>query len=491
MELIAREQLYVRTTNKKIISDLKGLLDKVNPEYQKKKKMGYPVFDIDPRIVMYRIAKDKAGNEVLVIPRGTGKIVRDLCKKHGEIFKLTDQRTYLNESIDVFLQEGVTAVWYQAEAVKKMNEFQQGMIEAPCGSGKTVMGCLFIAEKKKKTLVLVHTLDLLMQWQDRIKEFLVGKYTIGQFGNGKKKHGDITIAMIQTISKLSKQEWREFEENYSIFIGDESHHFGAATYINVMQNIKAKYLIGLSATPKRKDGKTFVIHNYLGKVIYTITDDDLATAGRSVTCKVNIVKTGRKYNYSKMGEQPQVLSSEIAKDMERSKLIVEKVCRDLDDGRVPMILTERKFHAKYLISLLKEKGLNFGSITGEVPTELREKIKKQVRDGVLDGLLANKQIAAEGLDIPNIDSVHVAFFTSNESLLKQIFGRGRRVTDGKDHCRIWMYRDYIYKIVLGNNFNEIPEEAASQRYGWNAITKFCNTNDFDINNVDKNSEIIL
>lgn len=764
MELIAREQLYVRTTNQEIIKDLKGLLDKPNPEYLKKKKMGYPVYDIKPRIVMYRRAKDAQDREILVVPRGTGRIVRDLCKKHGEIFKLIDQRTYTKESIDVKIKNGMTAVYYQNDAVEVMDKKQQGMIEAPCGclvgeteirfnrggkgfsiglehayksfnglhdnftynwrkiiptyvrafngeriqlhlvddivysgdkevyeitlengleligtgdheimtesgwwellrckdemvmcdnhlpsklkdredckigdqrigglnfhpyartqnkgtnretklaeihrlvyeaemnkmdydsflniirndedmalrliyidpsryhihhkdenhfnnepsnlealtikehkkkhaeetklnfnqgvptyskcvkveyigiektydiickdphrnfvangmvvhnSGKTVMGIFFIAKKKKSTLVVVHTLDLMMQWKDRLKEFLDGEYTIGQFGNGKKKHGDITIAMIQTLGKLAKQEWREFEERYSIFIGDESHHFGADTYMKVMNHIKAKYAVGLTATPNRKDGKNFVIHNYLGPVIHTVPYHELETAGRAVTCKVNIIKTGRRYNYSKMGAQPQVLSSIISKDAERNKMIVEKVCRDLDDGRIPMILTERKFHATFLQSLLKEKGLNFGMITGAVDSDTREKIKSQMRAGKLDGLVANKQIAAEGLDIVNIASVHIAFFTSNDSLLKQIMGRGRRVDEGKEYCRIWLYRDFIYNIELGNNFNELPVETSSQKYGWSRISKFCSTQGFEINITDKNSEKIL
>lgn len=492
MELLVREQLYITTKNHTLIKELKGLLTKPNPEFQKKRSMGYPVWDIPPRIIMYEnISSGKDGLYKIAIPRGTGRMARELCKKHNELLKVIDKRTYLKENIDVKLMGGVVSLWYQKDATFAMNEEEQGMIDAPCGSGKTIMGLFFIAQHTKATMIVVHTLDLFRQWIDRIGEFLEGDFTIGQFGDGKKKHGDITICMIQTIHKLSKLEWKKFQERYSIFIGDECHHFGANTYMTVMKNIASKFIIGLSATPKRNDKKDFIVNAYLGKVIYKISDDDLECSGQTVTCKINIVNTNRKYNYTKMGENHSVLGTILSKDKDRNEIIVSKICQDLDDGKVPMVLTERVYHAKFLVSLLKEKGISVGSITGAIDTDTRDKIKSQMRKGELEVLVANKHIAAEGLDIPIVDSIHVAFYTFNESLIKQMIGRGRRSYDNKEYCQVWLYKDSLYTLVVNNNFEKVSKPHNGNRYGWSRLTNFFHKQNFEINYVEYNDGVLL
>lgn len=485
MELIAREQLYIKSKSPELLKELKGLLCKPNPEFAKKKRMGLPTWDTPPRIIMY-----KQKGDYLMIPRGTGRMARDLAKKHGELFKFTDERTFNGNDIVVELNDNITPYWFQDEANVVMVRLEQGMVVAPCGSGKTGMGLILIAQVKKRTMVIVHTLDLLRQWVDRIGEFLIGDFTVGQFGGGKKRHGDITICMIQTLSKLSIPEWREFEKRYSICLGDESHHFGANTYMAVMERVRSRYVIGLTATPKRADKKDFVINAYLGPIIHTVLDSDLESSGRSVTCKVNFINTGKRYNFSKMGEQFSIYGTIISKDKQRNELIVNNICRDLDDGRVPMVLTERVYHAKYLISMLKEKGISVGSITGEVDSDTRERVKSQIINGELQVLIANKQIASEGLDVPPIDSVHVAFYTAQEGLLKQMVGRGRRVHGDKDYCRVWMYRDYVYKMELGEDFVEVPVEHKGMKYQTSKVKKYFRGLGFDVVDVEDTHDVL-
>jgi len=471
-----REQLFLRSTNTEITNEIKSLLDKPNPDYLKLKRMGYPTEKVPPRIRMYEIDEG-----VVIVPRGAWRTVNEVCKKHGVQVSYEDNRTVVDE-MEIEISEELTPFWYQEEAINKMIKFQQGMVVAPCGAGKSVIGCAFIARLRKPTIIVVHTLELFKQWEDMVREHLNFPGKIGKIGGGTKTLGNITIAMIQTLVKSSPKEWSEIQSKFEIFIGDESHHFGAESYIKCMRNIRAKYAIGLTATPKRKDKKDFVIHNYLGNVIYEITDSDLEMMGRSLTCKCKIVETKRNYNYTKMNEMLPVLGTVIAKDKTRNEIIVEKIKEDIDDGRTVLVLIERVAHGKILYSLLKQEQIKVELISGAVDANTRSKIKSKMKTGQLEVLVANKAIAAEGLDIPIIDSVHICFWTSNVSLVKQMIGRGRRPYEGKEFCRVWFYKDNVCRTELDGNFREVLREVPTFKYSFSRLTSWLESQSFTVVN---------
>lgn len=479
----AREQLYVKTDNKEIVKELKSYLNKPNPEYAKKMRMGLAVYNVPPRIIMYEQKGDW-----LLIPRGTGRLARELAEKYEEPFELKDFRTD-NVPINVNMNEGIVPFWYQNEAYEVMVEKQQGMVEAPCGAGKSVVGLLFICRQKQAALIIVHTKELFNQWLDEIQKNINGRFKLGQIGSGKRKHGDITVAMVQTLIRFSPKEWAEIKKRYAIVITDEAHHAGANSYMLCMQNVQAKYSIGLTATPKRKDGKTFIVHNYLGPVIHKITYNDLEVSGRAVSCKINMVKTGRSYNFTKMGENYAVLGAVMAKDKERNKIIVNKTRYDIDEGRKPLLLTERVYQAKFLQSLLRSQGYKVEKIIGDSESHVRDLIKTKMKNGELDALIASKQIAAEGLDIPNVDSIHVCFWTSNKALVKQMIGRGRRVYGDKTYCRVWVYKDTVLKVEVDHELNERMTEVPGFRYQFLSLRKYFRDQSFDVNEIESGDEI--
>jgi len=438
-----REQIYIKTENRNIVKELKAFLDKPNPEWQKKKAMGYSVHNIPHRIKMYQ-----QWDEGIIIPRGTGRMARELADKYGEPFELQDDRTWSTETIDVDLAPGITPFWYQQAMVEAMTENEQGLDEAPCGAGKTVAGCMFIAEHQRRTLIVVHTLDLFKQWISELGSKLHGRFKIGQIGGGKKFHGDITVATVQTLSKFNAKQWDFVRKHYSICLMDEAHHCGADTYMLLMRNIAARYEIGLTATPNRRDGKNFIVHAYLGRVFHKVTTDDLELSGRLVPCKVMMAKTGAKYNFTEFADQHSTLAAAIAKDIIRNKKIVDRTLMDIEEGFVPLLLTERVYHAKYLVSLLALNHIEVEEISGHVHADERERIKNKLKAGSVQALVANKQIAAEGLDVPPISAVHICFWTPNFGLIKQMIGRGRRVHGDKEYCRVWWHYDHVYEIYF-------------------------------------------
>ena len=249
-----KSQLEIIGGDAELINEIKSHLDKPNPDFAKMKRMGYPTHTISPRIRMYDI-QDKR----LFCPRCSLSLVRQLCKKYNEKLVIKDNRT-TTKPIDVRLKD-LDPFWYQNEAVDVMVQSQSGIVVAPCGAGKTAIGLMFIAQLKKPTLILVHTLELFKQWEDMIQKYLVVPGKVGKIGSGRKSLGYITIAMIQTLVKLPDKDWEAINEKFEIFLGDEAHHFGADSYMKIMKRNSAKYSLGLTATPNRRDKKDFIVQN--------------------------------------------------------------------------------------------------------------------------------------------------------------------------------------------------------------------------------------
>lgn len=277
----------------------------------------------------------------------------------------------------------------------------------------------------------------------------------------------------------------EIKDNHNYFANgvlvSNCHHCGADTYISVMENLRSKYLIGLTATPKRQDGKNFIVDAYMGKIIHTITPADLEVSGRLVSCDVRLVKTKQRYNFTRMDDNYTKLANAMSKDIKRNEVIAACALQDISEGRIPILLTERVMHAKYLVSLLGIKGVNVEEISGHVPPYERDRIRKSVKEGKIQALVANKQIAAEGLDAPSIDSVHVCFFTKNIGLFKQMIGRGRRVYGNKDTCRVWMYEDEIFREEIDEmTFEPIIVPAYSFQKAIAGFIKWGNSQGFSV-----------
>jgi len=481
VNIIVKNQIYVKTDNVELVKNLKNILSKENPEYYKKKSLG---FYVDPRKIPPRYDMFKRWESGIIIPRGTGKLVRELCNKYNLEYKISDFRTK-NKNLEIDIADGIEPFWYQRGALDTMLKSQQGLIVAPCGSGKTVIAICFIGEMKVKTLIVTHTMELLKQWKDELKSKLQGRFSIGQFGNGVKKHGDITIALIQTLSRMNKKESESFFNRYSCYIADEAHHWGANSFVDSMHLVDAYYMFGLTATPKRKDGRTFLIDTYLGKIIHSINPSDLEMSGRLVTCKINVVNTNINFDFGRLQENYILLGTQLAKDLMRNDIIKKNVMRDLDDGKVPMIITERKTHAMILKSLFEGEGFKVAEITGRIPPEQRDSIKMGFKRGEYDILVANKQIAAEGLDLPQLDSVHIVFYTNNKNLIKQAIGRGRRTFENKDYCRVWWYRDYLFQLqedpFSESGFQKV--ECDTYKYNHMRILKWFKDEGFEVKEI--------
>lgn len=212
-----------------------------NPEFYKAQAMRMSVWD-KPRVIG---CAENYPNHI-ALPRGCLDAAQNLLRDNGIRCDLHDER-YEGEAINVAFA-GTLRIDQEA-AVAAMRHHDTGVLCAPTAFGKTVVAAAMIAERGVNTLVLVHRTDLLKQWQERLQSFLgAGKGVVGTIGGGKAKPaGKIDIAVMQSMSRQG--EVNPLVENYGHVIIDECHHVGAVSFDAILKRVKAKYVLGLTATP--------------------------------------------------------------------------------------------------------------------------------------------------------------------------------------------------------------------------------------------------
>jgi hypothetical protein len=232
-----------------------------NPEFYKAQAMRLSVWD-KPRV----IGSAENYPQHIALPRGCLDAARELLRGNGIHCELRDER-YGGEPLDVAFAGKLRPD--QQSAVAEMLSHDVGVLCAPTAFGKTVIAAAMIASRGVNTLVLVHRTELLKQWQERLRTFLcLDKSAIGTIGGGKAKPtGKIDIAVIQSLSRQG--EVNPLVESYGHVIVDECHHVGAVSFDAILKRAKAKYVLGLTATPIRRDGQQPIIFMQCGPIRHT------------------------------------------------------------------------------------------------------------------------------------------------------------------------------------------------------------------------------
>jgi superfamily II DNA or RNA helicase len=204
----------------------------------------------------------------VALPRGCFAEAIALLDAHGVRPDVRDERSR-GAPIEVEFQGELRPL--QLEAVFRAVQHDEGILCAPTAFGKTAVAAWLIAKRKVNTLVMVHRQQLLDQWHERLAMFLnLPVKAIGQIGGGKMdRTGHVDIAVIQSLHR--KEEVKDFVAEYGQVIVDECHHIYAFTFEQVMRQVKAKYVLGLTATPTRKDGHHPVIYMQCGPARFTMS----------------------------------------------------------------------------------------------------------------------------------------------------------------------------------------------------------------------------
>jgi superfamily II DNA or RNA helicase len=409
-----------------------------NPEFYKKQAMRFSVWD-EPRVIG---CAENFPNHIAV-PRGCLDAALDLLRDNGIACDLIDER-YPGVAVDVGFAGTLRPD--QERAVAAMLDYDAGVLCAPTAFGKTVTAAAMIARRGVNTLVLVHRTELLKQWQERLQSFLsVVKGVVGSIGGGKSKPtGKIDIAVMQSLSRQG--EINPIVENYGHVIIDECHHIGATSFDAILKVVKAKYVLGLTATPIRRDGLQPIIFMQCGPLRYTAAKPD--NAPHELVVQPRTISTGIDLP-PEAGIQD--VFRHLAIDQARTDAIAAAVGDAYRQARKVLVLTERTEHLDAILATLD----------GQVPAPfvLHGRMSKKQRATMiaeLDGLppevprvlLATGKLVGEGFDHPALDTLVLAMPISWKGTLQQYAGRLHREHATKTDVRIIDFVDTGHPALL-------------------------------------------
>lgn len=325
-----------------------------------------------------------------------------------------------------------------------------GMLRAPCGSGKTVLGCAFMASVKLPTLVVVHKEFLMNQWRERIEQFLPGSkigLCQGPVLDYKNKH--VVLAMVHSLSQ--KEYPDEFKNWPGVVITDECHRISASSWAPVSFMFPAKFKLGLSATIRRKDGTENVFYYSIGKILHDIKEQRMHPKIRRVYSDFHIIAS-EKFNPSLISK-PLLLRFMCA-NKKRNELIVEQVCLAASAGRKVLILSERLEHLSNLMDMVTASWSNFSKAPlptmGKYVGGMEEEDQEDSKECQL--IFGTTQLISEGFDEPSIDTLVMATPISDA---EQAVGRCLRPHDGKKEPIVVDIRDdRVAKCVRASEARE-------------------------------------
>jgi superfamily II DNA or RNA helicase len=406
-----------------------------NPEFYRAQAMRLSTFG-KPRII--GCAEDFPS--YVGLPRGCLDDALALFKSHDIKPELADER-FEGLSINVIFKGELRPL--QQEAAQLLLTHDNGILSAPTAFGKTVIAAWLIAKRKVNTLVLVHRRQLMDQWRERLALFLgMPVEDIGQVSGGKKRVTDsIDIGLIQSLSR--KGEVKDMVARYGQVIVDECHHIPAFTFEQVLKQVKAKYIAGLTATPIRKDGHHPIILMQCGPVRFRESAKKQAAAR-----PFEHVVITRYTNFRMPPESAEVKIQDIyaalVLDEHRNELILNDLLRALEMGRSPLLLTERVEHLEQFAEKLKAFAQNIIVLRGGMGSKQRKALADQIRavpDSKERVIISTGRYIGEGFDDARLDTLFLAMPISWRGTLQQYVGRLHRLHDNKRVVQVYDYVD--------------------------------------------------
>ena len=380
----------------------------------------------------------------LMIPRGAMGLILFFCKELGVRYQITDQRRTLPEREFTFA--GILK-GYQQSATADILSRDFGVLQAATGSGKTIMALAIIAQRRQPTLIIVHNKELLNQWIERIEKFLgIPEAEIGIIGNGKRRVGEkITVGIVNSIYPIAE----EIREHIGHLVIDECHRCPSRTFTAAVSAFDCKYMLGLSATPYRRDGLTKLIGWHLGRKV-EVKQADLTDA--DIILDVEVVHRDTMFTsfYDASEEYTRVLS-ELTEDEDRNQLIAKDVIREATNGGgICLVLTDRREHCSALAELISPSGIETAILTGEVSNGSRRDIVERLSAGTIKVLVATGQLIGEGFDCKGLSTLFLATPIKFDGRLTQYLGRVLRPAPGKDKAKVYDYCDVHVGVLAAS-----------------------------------------
>jgi superfamily II DNA or RNA helicase len=315
-----------------------------------------------------------------------------------------------------------------------------GTLSSPTGSGKTIMALYIVAQRRQPALIIMHTKDLVHQWIARIKSFLsIPEEEIGLIGGGKMVIGEkITVALVQSLYKCAEK----VSPHIGNFIVDECHRIPSRTFTDAVTEFDSRYMLGLSATPWRRDKLSKLIFWHLGDVHHEVDKNYLIEAGFVLPADVIFRETDFRPFHDPVMEYSKMLS-ELTTDDERNRLIAADIARESQDTPgVCLVLTDRKKHCETLQAIMKYKhNVSADILTGDLSSSQRLEIVQRLNQGRVKVLIATGQLIGEGFDCRQLSTLFLATPVRFSGRVLQYLGRVLRPAPAKSSARVFDYVD--------------------------------------------------
>jgi superfamily II DNA or RNA helicase len=385
----------------------------------------------------------KENDSSINVPRGVVLGIKKILSSTGKPIKWVS-KVCINKKEPPKLEDlNISLRDYQKDCVGKMLTKVQGIVQMPCGAGKTTTGATAMILSGQSGLVLTHTKEILEQWVSTIEK--ISGIKCRNLSSTQKninwiplRKGEIAVAMIQTVSSklksFEKQKVRTFLQSVGCVMTDEAHHIPAEQWRAIVTFISARFRWGLTATPERSDGLGFMLNIYVGPLLFKISTKFLITKRYLQSPMIVPVKTGYKpskndYGYVRGNNNSLNYTkavSSLCRSKKRNKIICDIAAKAKRTKRQTLILVSRKSNADLIQSRLECKFVTSAVMTGDTKVSNRRLILKSFKSGKIQILIAT-QLADEGLDVPNIDCIIAASPAKHQARVLQRVGRSLRL----------------------------------------------------------------